>query len=154
MPRQIVKRCCKAFNSVCYHALNDTLLRLELARVFVEYMGTAYRLSKTVLEVSRQRSQLITVTRGVRQRDLVSTLLISMVLDRFLKSLPSEVGHTIRETQINGIAYLGDIVLYTSTANDMQRLMNVAERLILFRQGKGRMAPKKCYMIQQINIII
>ena len=72
-------------------------------------MGTAYWSSKTVFEVSRERSQAIKVTREVRQEDPLSTLLFSMVVDR---RLPSEVGYTIQETKSNGLAYADDIVLY------------------------------------------
>ena len=102
----------KAFDSVSDHALLDTLRSLGLPRAFVEYMSTVYRSSKTVLEVSRERSQPITVFRGARRENPLSSLLFSMVVGRVLKRLPSEVGYTIREIKINGLAYADDIVLY------------------------------------------
>ena len=79
------------------------------------YMGTVYRSSKTVLEISRERSQPITGLRGVRQGDPLSYLLFFMVMDHVLKRLDSEVGYTIQEIKINGLAYADDIVLYAST---------------------------------------
>ena len=118
----------KAFDSVSHHALLDTLRGLGLPGTFVDYMGTVYRSSKTVLEVSRERSQPITVLRGVRQGDPLSTILFALVVDRVLKRLPSEVGYTIRETKINGLAYADDIVLYASTTEGMRRLLKIAER--------------------------
>ena len=51
-----------------------------------------------------------------------------MVVDRFLKRLPSEVGYAIRETKINGLAKADDIVLHASTSEGMRRLLTVAER--------------------------
>ena len=43
----------KAFDSVSHHALLDTWRGLGLPGTFVDYMGTVFRSSKTVLEVSR-----------------------------------------------------------------------------------------------------
>ena len=64
----------KAFDRVSHPALLDTSQRLGLPRAIVEYMSTIYRSSKTLLEVSRERSQPIKGTRGVRQ-ETVSCLL-------------------------------------------------------------------------------
>ena len=51
-----------------------------------------------------------------------------MVVDRIFKRLPSEVGYTMRETKISGLAYANDIVLYASTSEGMRRLHTIAER--------------------------
>ena len=109
--KQAFPNVAKVFDSVSHQALLNTLQRLECPRTFVEYMGTVYRFSITVLEVSHERSQPIRVTRGVIQGDPLSTLLFSMVVNRILKRLPSEVWYTIRENKINGLAYADDIVL-------------------------------------------
>ena len=103
------------FDSVSHHAFLDTLQRLALLRTFVEYMGTAYRSSTTMLEVSREWFQPIRVRRGVRQGDPLNTLLFSMVAHRILKRLPSEVEYINWETKIYGLTYADDIVLYAST---------------------------------------
>ena len=118
----------KAFDNVSHHALLDILQMLGLPRSFVEYVGTVYRSSATVLEVSREWSQPIMVTKGVRQGAPLHTLLFSMVIGRFLKRLLSEVAYIIRENKINGLAYADDIILYASTAEGMRRLLTVAER--------------------------
>ena len=89
-------------------------------------MGTVYRSSKTVREVSLERSQPIKRTRKVRQGALLSTLLFSTVVD--LKRLPSKFGYTIRGTKISGLAYVDGIVLYASTTEGMRRLLPVAKR--------------------------
>ena len=90
-------------------------------------MGTIYRSSETVLEVSRERSQQL---QYLEESDMVTPFHCSFHhgVDRVLKSLPSDVEHTIRETKINGLAYADDIVLYASTAEGMRRLLTVAER--------------------------
>ena len=118
----------KAFDSVSIHALLDALQRIRLSIPFVEYRGTVYRFSKTVLEVSRKRSRTITVTMGVRQGDTFSTLLFSMVVVRSRKKLPSEVGYIVQETKINGFAYADNIEFYASTTEGMRRLLSVDER--------------------------
>ena len=90
-------------------------------------MGTVCRSSKAVLEVSRERSQPIRMTRRVRQGDHLSTLLISLVVDRILKRLPFEVGYTIQKIKINGLAYADDIILYAYHTEGLRKLLTVAE---------------------------
>ena len=68
-------------------ALIDALQRLRPPRVFVEYMGTTYLSSETLLEVSHERTQPITVTRAVRQGDPLYTVIFSMVVNRILQKL-------------------------------------------------------------------
>lgn len=117
----------KAFDSVSHYAITSALRGLGLPELFVRYISTTYRESRTVLQVHGQRSQPIKVTRGVRQGDPLSSLLFSVVMDRVLKSLPTEVGYTIRDQRINALAYADDIVLFASSAIGLQRLLRTAE---------------------------
>ena len=56
--------------------------------------------------------------------------------------MPFEVGYTIREIKINGLAYADDIVLYAYTTEGIWRLLTVAERETA--KFGLELSPKEC----------
>ncbi|KAG7187555.1 hypothetical protein KM043_018892, partial [Ampulex compressa] len=117
----------KAFDSVSHSAITSALRGLGLPEFFVRYIATAYRCSRTILQVRGQRSHLIEVARGVRQGDPLSSLLFSIVMDRVIKSMPYEVGYTIKEHRVNVLAYADDLILFASSKVGMQDLLRTVE---------------------------
>ncbi|KAG7197097.1 hypothetical protein KM043_012393 [Ampulex compressa] len=113
----------KAFDSVSHYAITSALRALGLPEFFVRYIATAYRGSRTILQVRGQRSHLIEVARSVRQGDPLSSLLFSIVIDRVVKSMPHEVGYTIKEHRVNVLAYADDLILFASSKVGMQDLL-------------------------------
>lgn len=119
----------KAFDSVSHEAITAVLEKRGLPTGFVRYIARTYENSKTCLEVEGSRSEHITVKRGVRQGDPLSSWLFCLVVDEVLGALPSEIGYEIEGTRLNAIAYADDVILISTTSLGMQSLLRVAEEV-------------------------
>jgi Reverse transcriptase (RNA-dependent DNA polymerase). len=116
----------KAFDSVSHAALLQTLKIKGLPAPMLRYVKSIYENSYTKLRCAGWSSNAIWPTQGVKQGDPLSPIMFILTIDRMLSKLPQDIGCTVGETRVNSIAFADDIILFASTAQGLQRLLDVA----------------------------
>jgi Reverse transcriptase (RNA-dependent DNA polymerase). len=120
----------KAFDSVSHTTIQAALRGKGVPPPMLQYLHFVYDQSTTKLKGDTWSSHSIKPLCGVKQGDPLSPLIFNCVIDWLLHYLPSEIGSTIGETNINAIAFADDLVLFASTERGLQSLIDVAHTFI------------------------
>ena len=113
----------KAFDSVSHGSMLAALKLNGVPRRLREYIGNVYSRATTVFEYGGRVSGLVSLGRGVRQGDPLSSFLFNLTLDLTLRSLPEELGFSLNGVKLNHLAYADDTVLVTETSEGMKLLL-------------------------------
>lgn len=109
----------KAFNSVYHTALLDTVQEIGCPGGFVSYIKDMY--TDVVTRMQFEGSELDTFIRiGIYQGDPLSGPLFTIVYERALKALDTNVGYDLAHTRLNASAYSDDGVLMAMTVFGLQ----------------------------------
>lgn len=138
----------KAFDTVSHEALTAVLEELGVPAIFVSYIRNVYALSTTTLRFGRHRSPLLSVGRGVRQGDPLSSFLFCLVIDRILRDYPPPVSYHLGAAKLQYLAYADDVLLFGSSVPGLQMAItafsSAAERVGL------QLNSKKCITLSLI----
>ncbi len=122
----------KAFDSVSHDTILVAARRMGVPDPFINYLREFYKDSRTVFEVSGERSEMVRTTRGVKQGDPLSAYLFNAVVDMALGSLDTGIGVEVGEIKLNTLAYADDVVLLARTPEGLQsQLTAFTENLAL-----------------------
>ena len=120
----------KAFDSVSHNTIFGTLESYGLPLGFITYLKSFYQTSYTTLIGGNWISANLYPKSGVKQGDPLSPILFKIIIDRLLKSLPKEIGCYIGETKSNAIAFADDLILFGSTPQGLQDLIDHTEKFL------------------------
>ena len=118
----------KAFDTVAHQALLHALQHQGIANEYIALIASLYKSQSASVNGSR----VFSVGRGVKQGDVLSTLLFNCVLDvafeRFKANLTTEelfISNT--QARVTNIRYADDILLF---ANSLTELVAMADMLL------------------------
>ncbi|KAK2575343.1 hypothetical protein KPH14_012766 [Odynerus spinipes] len=116
----------KAFDSVSHQAILAALECRDVPKPLASYIVNIYEKSRTVLVGDDWQSTPVHPVRGVKQGDPLSPVLFNLIMDSLLRSLPTEVGINIASFRMNALAYADDLLLFASTRDGLEELLNSA----------------------------
>lgn len=106
----------KAFDSVSHQSILIAAKRMGIPAPFLTYLHEFYSRSQTRIRVAGQKSEPISVRRGVKQGDPMSVHLFNAVIDWALSTLDPNLGIDIGGVALNHLAFADDIGLLTRTS--------------------------------------
>lgn len=119
----------KAFDSVSHHTIRRALLAHGVPPPLIEYVSNLYARSTTSLKVKGRRGASIRCNRGVRQGDLLLSLIFNFVIDEVINSLDAGIGFTTSDNQVIGcLAYADDLILVATTRKGLANQTRALER--------------------------
>ena len=110
----------KAFDRVSKESI---LYRLAVEGVdedTIEYSESAYDGVTTTLECNGQRSQPLSVKRGIRQGDPTSGALFNLVMDDTIWEFKNEDGVKVRDARVCALAFADDLVVLSEIEAGMR----------------------------------
>lgn len=113
----------KAFDSVSHETIVSAAERVGVPPRCLGYLTSCYTGLRTTLRVGKERSEEISVGRGVRQGDPLSPLLFNAVIDWAVGSLPQAKGVQYGNQMITCLAFADDIVLIAEHAEELKGLL-------------------------------
>lgn len=140
----------KAFDSVTHKTIIDTLRSFGVPRLMCEYIQGTYAESVTRLREGDWESHAIHPTCGVKQGDPLSPMIFNLVIDRLFSKLPKEVGIRLGDTILNSIGYADDLVLFATTAQGLQELLDVSTDYL--KKCGLRTNSSKCFTVALKNV--
>ena len=119
----------KAFDSVNHQDLFSTLRKQNI-------QGKAYSLLKKIYSKATARIKLenygkkFSICRGVRQGDALSPKLSSAILEEVFRQCnwPGDSGLRINGENIQALRFVDDLVLFSTNACDLQRMIREMKR--------------------------
>lgn len=114
----------KAFDSLSHASIYDTLRAYGAPKGFVDYVQNTYEGGGTSLNGDGWSSEEFVPARGVKQGDPLSPILFNLVMDRLLRTLPSEIGAKVGNAITNAAAFADDLVLFAETRMGLQVLLD------------------------------
>ena len=116
----------KVFDLESHHSILKAAQCMGVPPPFLTYLWDFYEQGQTSIRVGNDLSELINVTRGVKQGDPMSVHLFNAVIDWALAALDPGLGVEIGEgAWINHLAFADDIALVTRTLVGAQRQIDL-----------------------------
>jgi hypothetical protein len=115
----------KAFDSVDHRSIAAAMQAHGLPGEFITYINECYNRSTTALTSDGQTSRRFKPSRGVLQGDPMSPMIFNLCIDVVLAQLPEHIGVRCLDGAVNAAAYADDILLFASTEDGLQELINV-----------------------------
>lgn len=100
----------KTFDSISHKIILDTLRTAGDPSLMAGYMARTYRQTSTRFQCEGWLSHAIHPTSDMMQGDLLSSIIVNLVLDRFFACLPEEIGVRVGDCIVNVIGYTDDLV--------------------------------------------
>ena len=91
----------RAFDSVSHESLLLAAERMGIPARMLGYLGELYQDAWTVLRIGPEYSELVKVSRGVRQGNPLSVHLFNATIDWALDCLHPELGVMVGEMKVN-----------------------------------------------------
>lgn len=114
----------KAYDTLSHNAMIYLMKCYGLPDGLISFVENAYRTGGTRLVGDGWYSEIICPKRGVKQGDPLSPIIFNLAIDRLLKSLPEGIGYQLGNTLVNAAAYADDLILFASTPNGLQILLD------------------------------
>ncbi|RWS26564.1 reverse transcriptase-like protein [Leptotrombidium deliense] len=124
----------KAFDSVTWTSVHNALKAFGFPEPMIRYLMCTYDGSTTVLQVNGEMSNIINISKGVKQGDPLSPLIFNMIVDNLMYSLPAEVGLPVGAQKVNCLAFADDLVLVAGSRSGLTVLVDAANK---FYQQQG-----------------
>lgn len=132
----------KAFDTVGHSSIFRALKTYGVHEKVREYVAANYREINTLISTPGGTTRPINILRGVKQGDPMSPVLFNLVLDEWLRSLPTEIGLQLGREKIASLAYADDLLLLAENKEDASYLL---KRCIKFMEKRGlKINPAKC----------
>ena len=116
----------KAFDSVNHWKLFKKLLDRKISKVFVRILVYWYSNQTYCVQWANCRSESFNVTNGVKQGGILSPKLFNVYMnDLSVMLTKAKIGCSIPKYFLNHLFYADDLVLITTSAKGMQKLLNM-----------------------------
>lgn len=136
----------KAYDSVEWPVLWDTLGRLDIDRGFIEMLRNVYKNSECTIKLGQLTAQGIPIRRGVKQGCKLSPMLFALMMSRLTRMLEKlEIGAEFALGKLPGLLYADDLVLCANSHQELQQLLTFTYE---FSQTVGmKFNPPKCKVV-------
>lgn len=136
----------KAFDSVPHQSIIRALKRKNAPQSFIDLVQDQYHDTFTSLSYKNLSSKRISVCRGVKQGDPLSSLLFNLVMDELFDICGTDFGYTVgNNLNTNLKCFADDIVLVSGSQIGMNSLL---KNTVEFLKRRGLQTnPKKCMSI-------
>ena len=114
----------KAFDSVEHSAIMRAAEAAGISPLLIQCLRNLYASSTTTLSGTEWSSEPIKVTRGVKQGNPLSPVLLNLVIDQLLRSFPQECGSTYNGKTVRAMAFAEDLVLLADSPIGLQHLLD------------------------------
>ncbi|KAI5754908.1 hypothetical protein M8J77_012531 [Diaphorina citri] len=119
----------KAFDKIHHVKLIEVLKKINIDDTDIRIIKNLYWQQSASVRVEGQITEPISIKRGVRQGCVLSPQLFNIYSEYIFKESIEEqefcnIGIEIDETKINNIRYADDTVLFASSMEDLQKLVN------------------------------
>ena len=114
----------KAFDTVRHEELVNTLVRYGVDGADLRVLKELYWEQRAVVRVGDERSESVSIRRGVRQGCVLSPDLFSLYTQIILEEMSELPGIRIGGRSINNIRYADDMVMMAETEEGLQALMD------------------------------
>lgn len=139
----------KAYDSVSFSAIFQTLSDLECPTVFVNYLKRVCSMAKTSLELGNGESKAVRVGQGVFQGDPLSGIIFNHIIDRALKKLDEDLGYLCGGDRVTCTAFADDINIIgdsiVGTQSNINTLLNELAEYGL------EVNPSKCLSLSMVR---
>lgn len=136
----------KAFDSVPHDSIKRALKRNGCPKDMIELIGEQYENVSTVISYGHECSSRISILRGVKQGDPLSSILFNLVIDELFETIGDRFGYEIPGVgSVNARAFADDIALISGSEIGMQQLLLLTEKFLSCRRLE--LNVKKCVAI-------
>ena len=127
----------KAFDMVEWGELFETLLEREVDCIFLRLILFIYSHQQCDVQWCDQRSNLFSVTNGVRQGGVSSGIFFAIYIDKLLKVLRNAgIGCHINGMFYGAVIYADDIFLLSGSRNGLQAMVDLCHEFVSRRNLK------------------
>lgn len=136
----------KAFDSVPHDSIKRALRKVGCPKEMIELVGEQYTHISTTIAYGSECSPKISINRGVKQGDPMSSILFNLVIDELFEIIGDRFGYEIPGVgSVNARAFADDIALISGSEIGAQQLLSATEEF-LARRGL-ELNVKKCVAI-------
>ena len=114
----------RAFDSVEHSANMRAAEAAGIPPLLIKYLKNRYVSSTTTLSGTDWSSELIKVTRGVKQGDPLFPVIFNLIIDQLLRLLPQECGSTYNGKTVRAMAFADDLVLLADSPIGLQHQLD------------------------------
>jgi hypothetical protein len=113
----------KAFDRVRLADVIDCLREKEVPGQIVRTIKELNTDTIAQIKSNNQISSPITITKGVRQGDSLSSMLFNLIIDKIISNLPQELGYRTWNNPIHTLCYADDAVLTADSEDNLQTVL-------------------------------
>ncbi|CAF5032397.1 unnamed protein product, partial [Rotaria sp. Silwood1] len=101
---------------------------------FIDLINNQYENCYTAMSYTDRSSKLISIKRGVKQGDPMSSILFNLVIDELFEIIGDHFGYELQGVgKVNGHAFADDIALISGSESGMQQLLSETEKFLTTR---------------------
>lgn len=117
----------KAFDSVDHEILFNKLYNLNISSKFLKILHCFYSQASACIKVNNERTESVSISRGVLQDEILSPSLFSLFLhdiESYMKRKGCRGVSVDHKTEVDVLAYADDIVLFADTPLELEKKLN------------------------------